>query len=135
MKPKRLQRSRSKGYKMPKRAIYVGRPSKWGNPFKLIGDMIYCDALDTWHNNYNPWVLYDKRIYSKKEGIKRVIELCDDWIHQRLQITHYTYMCVAKRCPFTIEDIKRELKGKDLVCWCPKNQDCHSRILIEIANN
>jgi len=29
----RIQRKRTKGWKKPMWAIYVGRPSKWGNPF------------------------------------------------------------------------------------------------------
>ena len=33
VKPKRIQRSRAKGWRMPDGAIYVGRPSKWGNPW------------------------------------------------------------------------------------------------------
>jgi hypothetical protein len=32
-KPKRIQRSRAKGWKMPAKAIYVGRPTVWGNPY------------------------------------------------------------------------------------------------------
>lgn len=35
--PKRIQRKRSKGWKMPENTVYVGRPTKWGNPFK-VGD-------------------------------------------------------------------------------------------------
>ena len=31
--PKRIQRKRTKDWKMPKNAVYVGRPGKWGNPF------------------------------------------------------------------------------------------------------
>lgn len=31
--PKRIQRQRTKGWKMPEGAIYVGRPTKWGNPY------------------------------------------------------------------------------------------------------
>lgn len=34
MKPIRIQRKRTKGWKMPKNTIYVGRGSIWGNPFK-----------------------------------------------------------------------------------------------------
>lgn len=37
-KPKRIQRKRTKGWKMPKNTVYVGRPSKWGNPFKVKMD-------------------------------------------------------------------------------------------------
>ena len=33
--PKRIQRKRIKGWRMPKNAIYVGRPSKFGNPFSI----------------------------------------------------------------------------------------------------
>ena len=31
--PKRIQRKRTKGWKMPDGAVYVGRPTKWGNPY------------------------------------------------------------------------------------------------------
>jgi hypothetical protein len=37
MTPKRIQRRRTKGWKMPPGTVYVGRPTKYGNPFK-IGD-------------------------------------------------------------------------------------------------
>ena len=30
--PKRIQRKRSKGWKMPPNTVFVGRPTKWGNP-------------------------------------------------------------------------------------------------------
>ncbi len=33
--PKRIQRKRTKGWRMPAGAVYVGRPTKWGNPFRL----------------------------------------------------------------------------------------------------
>jgi hypothetical protein len=32
--PLRIQRKRTAGYKMPSDAVYVGRPTKWGNPYK-----------------------------------------------------------------------------------------------------
>ena len=33
--PKRIQRRRVKGWRMPEGAAYVGRPTKWGNPYKV----------------------------------------------------------------------------------------------------
>jgi len=36
MRPKRIQRKRVLGWRMPENTVYVGRPTKWGNPF--IGD-------------------------------------------------------------------------------------------------
>lgn len=32
---KRIQRKRTKGWKMPEGAVYVGRPTRWGNPFLI----------------------------------------------------------------------------------------------------
>lgn len=39
MKPQRIQRKRTKGWKLPKNTICVDRTSKWGNPYK-IGDNV-----------------------------------------------------------------------------------------------
>ena len=33
--PKRIQRKRTKGWKMPEGAVSVARPSLWGNPYKV----------------------------------------------------------------------------------------------------
>lgn len=33
--PVRIQRSRTKGWRMPGNAIYVGRPTMWGNRWKI----------------------------------------------------------------------------------------------------
>ncbi len=33
--PKRIQRKRTVGWKMPPGTVYVGRPSRWGNPFAI----------------------------------------------------------------------------------------------------
>jgi len=71
-------------------AVYIGRPSKWGNPF-VIG----------------------------KDGTRsEVIRMYEAWIRSQ---------------PNLVEDAKRELKGKDLVCFCgPK--PCHGDVLMRIAN-
>jgi hypothetical protein len=35
--PRRIQRSRAKGWMMPPNTVYVGRGSRWGNPVR-VGD-------------------------------------------------------------------------------------------------
>ena len=32
---KRIQRQRTKGWRMPANTVYVGRGSRWGNPFRV----------------------------------------------------------------------------------------------------
>jgi hypothetical protein len=34
-RPKRIQRKRTKGWRMPPGAIYVGRPTRWGDPIPI----------------------------------------------------------------------------------------------------
>lgn len=41
--PKRIQRRRTKGWRSPPDTIYVGRGSRWGNPYK-IGTCLIADA-------------------------------------------------------------------------------------------
>jgi hypothetical protein len=37
MKPKRIQARRVAGWRLPEGAIYVGRPTIWGNPWRVGG--------------------------------------------------------------------------------------------------
>lgn len=49
----RIQRKRIKGWKMPVNTVYVGRPSKWGNPFKVGID---AEDLNTCLLYYEYWI-------------------------------------------------------------------------------
>jgi hypothetical protein len=33
-----------------------------------------------------------------------------------------------------LADVRRELRGKDLACWCPLDAPCHADVLLELAN-
>ncbi len=125
MQVKRIQRQRSKGWKTPANTTYVGRPTKWGNPFKLINDMIYCDASHR-RKGLDPWVQTDGMIYTKQEGLAQAITLYENWIYGL-----FRYGVIPKK--FMFDDIQ-ELKGKNLACWCPLDQPCHAGILLKIAN-
>src|SRR5690348_3995079 len=50
--PRRIQRKRTKGWRMPEGAVYVGRGTRWGNPFvlKTRGGLARVPALDG-----HPW--------------------------------------------------------------------------------
>ncbi|MEI9938642.1 MAG: DUF4326 domain-containing protein [Pseudomonadota bacterium] len=36
--------------------------------------------------------------------------------------------------PFTIDQVRRSLRGKNLACWCPLDEPCHADVLLEVAN-
>ena len=35
---------------------------------------------------------------------------------------------------FGPDDVRRELAGRDLACWCPLDEPCHADVLLEVAN-
>ena len=101
-KPIRIQRKRTRGWKIPENAVYVGRGTKWGNPCK-IGDRI--DSPDR-----------QTHYYADRDEVIRLFKV-------RLNI-------ILENYPHWLD----ELRGKDLVCWCPVGKPCHADILLELAN-
>lgn len=78
--------------KIPEGARFVGRPSRWGNPFKIGPD-------------------------GTRDG---VIEL-------------YRRALLAGELSVSVEDVRRELRGRDLYCYCAP-EPCHGDVLLEVAN-
>lgn len=76
---------------MPEGAIYVGRPTHWGNPF--------------------PVSMYD--------GAEAAMIAYREYVKTFPQIT---------------DAAKRDLRGKDLACWCKEGEPCHADVLLELAN-
>ena len=120
---KRIQRKRTKGWKMPDNTFYVGRPTKWGNPFKLVGDIIYIDA------GYRRKTL-DRWVFFETGNIHRIIHLYWSMVTKRnikgdSDIIHW-------KDRFKELDLS-ELQGKDLACFCPLDKPCHADVLIELC--
>jgi len=44
--PKRIQRKRAKGWRMPDGAKYVGRPTKWANPWRVTDTITADQAVE-----------------------------------------------------------------------------------------
>lgn len=105
MKPKRIQRKRTKGWRMPEGAVYVGRPTVWGNPYIITADC-----------QHQSWFEADL----KREMASRAQPSEDHpWA------MHFWRM--ARRL--------HELRGKDLACWCgPEETRCHADVLLRLAN-
>jgi hypothetical protein len=71
-------------------AIYIGRPTRWGNPYR--------EGVDG----------------TRAEVIAKFEEL-------------------VRGTPWLLAAVKKELKGKDLVCWCAP-LPCHGDVLLRIAS-
>jgi hypothetical protein len=121
-KPKRIQRKRTRGWSSPHGAIYVGRPTRWGNPF---GHAQRFAGLESSLRCYRMAV----------EGIWDPNEL-KDMPDGPFQIACKEFAEFTKRFQYGATNTARaELRGKDLICWCRLDQPCHADILLEIANS
>lgn len=109
MTPKRIQRKRTKGWRMPEGAVYVGRPTKWGNPFRA------------------------RVPQDEKDGTQAAV--CCVWFRRWLSGEDGLGMATTGAGGLALAQAAREeLRGKNLACWCPPGISCHADILIEIAN-
>lgn len=108
---KRVQMSRQHPWRAEHPdAVIVARPSKWGNPYR-VGE--------------EGWNYYYPELVSTREDCVTQYQL-GLWHHYGLETRPGIYITEA--------DVRRELAGKDLACWCPLDQPCHADVLLEIAN-
>ena len=83
-------------------AVYVGRPTKWGNPFSHLSGTLAKYKTNT-----------------REEAVEA---------YERMVLS------AIKEDPELLEMIKKELKGKDLICWCAPKL-CHADVLLRLANS
>ena len=110
--PKRIQRKRTKGWRMPPDTIYVGRPTKWGNPYKAV------EYPTGWYVLPSGAGCGGYR-QIKEDAIRLSVWLFKQWATLRARI---------------MPNWLSPLRGKNLCCWCPLDQPCHADVLLELAN-
>ena len=96
---------------MPENTVYVGRGSKWGNPFSV-----------------------------REHGRDRAIQWFANWLSNTVDNTgryvHGTtdYHGAESGLRPSMAEIRSELHGKNLACWCALDQPCHADVLLVLAN-
>lgn len=106
-RPQRIQLRREKGWRMPPTCVKVDRSTPYGNPFKV--------------------------------GTHGTAEECVAMFRMAVQLTGQRRLDLLKRFGWQEDDLPtvesiRELRGKDLACWCKDGDPCHADTLIELAN-
>jgi len=135
MTPQRIQRTRTKGWRMPPNTVYIGRPSKWGSPFAVFGrnEYLMCDASHR-RTILTPWVIFDHEqdidVYPATAQI--AVDYYRRWLAK--EFNDGLGYGIVRPCTFTVENIIAELRGKNLACWCALDAPCHGDVLLEIAN-
>ena len=118
MKPARMQLSRKAGFNLQAAskalnglpAKRITRPGKWGNPF-VIAEVAARYGLD------------DDAAQAK------AVALCGEWLRGRLDKK------LSPGEPPTRAEIKAELAGHNLACWCRPGSPCHADVLLDLANS
>lgn len=121
-KPKRIQRKRTKGWRMPEGAAIVDRSSDFGNPFPVakarsttMGQTKDVWMVGTWDG---PAMWFRD---TKPEAVKLAVDAYRAWISAPAQSR-------------LRGKAQLMLRGRDLACWCPLDQPCHADVLLELAN-
>ncbi len=109
MIPRRVQLVRKKGWRMPPNTVKVTRPGRWGNPWKIGIQLLPLTGPE----QGKPFVI-DRA---------RAVELFRNSL---------TGNAPAPRAARAV--IRRELRGKNLACFCRLGDLCHADVLLEIAN-
>jgi hypothetical protein len=112
-RPKRIQRKRTKGWRMPEGAVYVGRPTRWGNPFL-------------------PHVAVETDFATNETAPQFVVDCFREWLGGT-GCDWWQGLESAKRRSAVLTGL-HELRGRDLACWCPLDQPCHADVLLQLAN-
>jgi glutaredoxin len=111
--PRRMRLSRAKGFNLQDAsaklnglpAVHCARPSRYGNPFD--------------------WRLFLFDGTTDAEAKAKAVARHKDWLGG---------LVADAPPPPTAEEIRRDLRGRNLACWCAGSEPCHVTNLIEIAN-
>ena len=119
MSPVRVQRRRTKGWRTPpcscgcgQPARYVGRGTKWGNPWR-VG---------------KPWFV-----------VLRFPDGSTQYVRQPDLVTPELAVMLYRAASGPVEEVIAELGGHDLSCWCPLDDaegnrfPCHADVLLSLA--
>lgn len=115
--PKRIQRQRTKGWRLPIGTVVVSRPSLWGNPW-AVGD----PGIGTQPDG-SPWLQPDVvrwfRTCARQELARN-----PGWL---APLRGHDLACWCPLCPTHAD-------GLPLDVACPDCALCHADVLLELAN-
>lgn len=118
----RIQRRRTKGWRMPEGAACVDRSTPFGNPFPIssvtstkMGETKQIWCVGTWTG---PAMWFRD---TKEKAAALSVAAFRTWVWLPAQAT-------------LREKAKIALRGKSLACWCSLDSPCHGDVWLEIAN-
>lgn len=120
--PIRIQRRRTFGWRAPQHAVYVGRPTRFGNPFRVAHD----PQTKGWH-------------VAAKNGLAVGTFPTDAEARRYATDAYRTWITSPEQVPL-LTLARQLLHGRDLTCWCPlpepgEPDHCHAAVLLKLASD
>ena len=108
---------------MPEGAVYVGRPSKWGNPYtvEMMQERMTALADVGRGAKWETIQPADLAVEAFRSDLRYGPDSIWWWYGPHVAMIRINL------------DLD-ELRGRDLACWCPLDQPCHADVLLEVAN-
>lgn len=146
-RPRRVQQRRTAGWRKPENTVSVARPSKWGNPFRVGHAQVRMPSVDgslDWehegrlHKRSGEQHVYMRHIDGKDVFTWHQVEdatpeQCVEMFREYITGLSGHRLSDYGRVDRT-QIVIAELRGKNLMCFCPLDQPCHADVLLEIAN-
>jgi hypothetical protein len=118
--PIRIQRKRIPGWRKPEGSVYVGRPTRFGNPYRLVRQGT------GWAVQFGEHGGGVGTFPTDVEARRYATEAFRVWMNLPEQAD-------------TLRLFRALLHGRDLTCWCPlpaegEPDHCHGAVLLELVN-
>lgn len=124
--PRRIQMTRQRPWRKDHPdAVIVARPTRWGNEFgvwRALGRPAPLWHAETTRDGEPPKVVENCATAAAARGIATEA-------YRRVVLSGTRWWGIP-----TLEEVRAELRGRDLACWCPLDQPCHADVLLELAN-
>ena|SRR5690625_3167531 len=107
--PSRIQRKRTKGWRKPEGAVYVGRGTRWGNPYTIT-------------RTFTGYIVDGPNLRVEYPSRRRATAVAVD-----------AFRAWLGSDPGRVGEVRAELAYRDLMCWCAPADACHADVLLDVA--
>lgn len=122
--PERIQQRRTKGWRKPANTVGVARPSRYGNPYTV--KVVACEETAAggfcWAVGMRGRPMFQIGHFATSREARAVA------------VKHFEHDLRTGRLGYGVSEVRANLRGSNLMCFCPLDHPCHVDVLLEIAN-
>ncbi len=122
-------------------AVRVDRATKWGNPYRVGHTQLRfptVDGREEWEHEgrlyktsgeRHPFFHGDSTVTwhdVRDATVEECVALYREMVTGEIRMLDFPHRSI-------VDEIRAELAGKDLACWCKLGTPCHADVLLKIA--